>query len=79
MYVAIVAAAFELALSNTYMHQDTGFNQGLCSKIRMIDYNSRYAHKVDTYVSGRFVGALKSYLAGAKFLTSGVDTPLQGR
>ena len=50
------------------------FPSRVCNKIRMINYNNGYAQKVDTYVSGRFVGALQSYLADAKFSISGVDT-----
>ena len=47
MCVARVAAAPELALSNTYMHQDTCFNEDLYSKIRLINYNSGDAQKVE--------------------------------
>ena len=47
MYVARAVAATELALPNTYMHQDACFNENLCSKIRMINYNSGYAQKVE--------------------------------
>ena len=37
----------------------------------MMSYDKRYTRKVDARVSGRFVGALKSFLADAIFFISG--------